>query len=51
MIDDAAMNEVIEALKEIVGEDNIQIIKSDELEAFTLELELKQYLRSGGRLH
>lgn len=51
-IEDAKFNEVIETLKQAFGSDSVTIISTNEDVAnLQLELELRDYLKAGGRLN
>ena len=46
------IDEVIDLIQKVVGIENIHVIRTQEdMEALTLEMELQEYLRSGGKLN
>lgn len=52
MADPKNLDEILDFLQECIGAENVHVIHTQkDIEAVTLELELRAYLRSGGRLH
>lgn len=52
MTDKKNVDEVLELIQKAVGEGNIHVIRTQQdIDELTVEMELREYLKSGGRLN